>query len=89
MKSKSNRRHEEFQSDFIQISRTINTGISYLPLPEPKFSLIQPRKSIDVKQQIEEDFSIRFRYFNEKDFNELFHSDSTKFDRYKSKSNVF
>ena len=87
MPSKFSRLQNESQSGFIQITRTINTGINYLPLPEPKLFHVQPRHSIDLKHQIEEDFSIRFRSFNEAELNDLLRSETTNFDRFKSKQN--
>lgn len=56
-----------------QQEKTINTGIIYVSLPEPQLEHIKPEQSLDYKHQIQQDFSIRYRYFNQEEFNEISH----------------
>jgi hypothetical protein len=83
-----NREEEENgpHSKSIYITRTANTGIIYLPLPEPRLLLVKPQHSFDFKHQIEQDFYIRYRYLNNDELNEiLYHQKENDINRYKSK----
>jgi len=64
--------------------KNFNTGIIYLPLPEPQFQLIKPEQSFNSKYQIEQDFSLRYQYLNKDKLNEIFHHiDETNANRYR------
>ncbi|CAF1044141.1 unnamed protein product [Adineta steineri] len=52
-------------------STHINTGIIYLPLPEPRLQLAKPQQSLDFKHQTEQDFYTRYQYINDEDLNYL------------------
>ncbi|CAF4151796.1 unnamed protein product, partial [Adineta steineri] len=52
-------------------STHINTGIIYLPIPEPRLQLAKPQQSLDFKHQTEQDFYIRYQYINDDDLNYL------------------
>ena len=70
----------------IQMTRTISTGIIYLPLPESKLVVVQPEHSFDFKRQIEHDFRVRYRYANEAGLSELIQdARGNDIDRYKGK----
>ncbi|CAF3361258.1 unnamed protein product [Rotaria sp. Silwood1] len=56
----------------IRITRNINTGIVYLSLPEPRLQLVKHEQLLDLKHQIEQDFSVRFRYMNDNELNQMF-----------------
>jgi len=45
-----------------QQEKNFNTGIIYLTLPEQQLQFVKPEKSFYSKQQIEQDFSIRYQY---------------------------
>ncbi|CAF0760815.1 unnamed protein product [Adineta ricciae] len=49
----------------------INTGITYLPLPELRLQLAKPQQTLDYKHQIEQDFYARYRHMDENEFDEI------------------
>ncbi|UJR25695.1 hypothetical protein I4U23_007046 [Adineta vaga] len=62
----------------------IDTGITYLPLPEPRLQLVKPRQSIDYKYQLEQDFRVRYQNINENELNQiLYNIDANVAHRYK------
>ena len=65
------------QSKFIEITCNIDTGITYLPLPEARLQLVKPQQSLDLKHQIEEDFRIRYQYLNNEELNKIFSNINT------------
>lgn len=67
-------RHNEnsYESTSIESSRYINTGITYLSLPEPRLQFVKHQQSHDFKSQIKQDFLIRFRQINDEELNEMF-----------------
>jgi len=52
-----------------QQEKIFNTGIIYLPIPEPQLQLVKPQQSFNSKQQIEQDFSIRYQYLTNDELN--------------------
>jgi hypothetical protein len=71
-------------SKSLRLTDKINTGIVYLPLPEPRLQLVKPQQSSDYKHQITQDFSIRYPYLNNEELNEIFdHIQQTDANRYK------
>jgi hypothetical protein len=64
----------EHHSKPIHITRHINTGIIYLPLPEPRLQFVKPQQSFDFKHQIEQDFYIRYRCINNDEFDQMFNN---------------
>ncbi|CAF3537360.1 unnamed protein product [Rotaria sordida] len=62
----------DYHSKSIEITRNINTRINYLSLPEPRLQLVKHQQLLDFKNQIEQDFSIRFRYMNDNELNQIF-----------------
>ncbi|CAM4884408.1 unnamed protein product [Rotaria socialis] len=59
-------------SKSVEITRNVDTGITYLSLPAPKFQLVKHQQLFDAKHQCEQDFFIRFRLMTDDELDEIF-----------------